>query len=39
MQKREMGYLVPEIEVVEVVVEWGFAGSLETPEENPELDW
>lgn len=39
MQKNQEGYLVPEIEVITIAVEWGFAGSLETPEEDPEMYW
>ena len=30
-------YLAPEVEVVETVVEQGFAGSLESPEPDGEL--
>lgn len=32
-------YLAPEVEIIEVAVEYGFANSIEDPEENPELDW
>jgi hypothetical protein len=39
MQIKQEDYLVPEIEVTMVVVEYGFAGSLEIPEEDPEIGW
>ena len=32
-------YNAPEMEVVEVVVEFGFMNSLEDPSENEEIDW
>ena len=32
-------YLTPDVEVLEVVVESGFANSIEDPYENPEMDW
>lgn len=32
-------YVAPEIDIVDVAVEHGFAGSIEDPEENPEIDW
>jgi hypothetical protein len=40
MQKNNMNsYLVPEVEIVEMNVESGFAISIEDPVENPEQDW
>ncbi len=37
------GYLAPEIEVVEIAVEQGFAGSeggnMENPDERPDQPW
>ena len=39
-RNRVVEYLVPEIEVVEAVAEYGFAGSLlEDPVVNPEQGW
>lgn len=32
-------YLSPEIRVVKLSLERGFATSLENPETNPEIDW
>ena len=32
-------YLAPDVEVLEVAVESGFANSIEDPYENPEMDW
>ena len=32
-------YLTPDVEVVTVAVESGFANSIEDPQENPEMDW
>ena len=32
-------YLVPEVEIVEMTVEYGFAISIEDPVENPEQVW
>ena len=32
-------YLAPDVEVLEVAVESGFANSIEDPYENPEQDW
>ena len=32
-------YVAPEINIVDVAVEYGFANSIEDPEENPEMDW
>ncbi len=37
--KSEEQYTAPEIEIVEVALEQGFSGSIENPEENPEIDW
>ena len=40
MQKNNMySYLVPEVEIVEMNVEYGFAISIEDTVENPEQDW
>lgn len=40
MQENELlRYLAPEVYVSEVIVERGFAGSIEDPTENPEMDW
>jgi hypothetical protein len=40
MLKNNMNlYLVPEVEIVEMNVEYGFAISIEDPVENPEQDW
>ena len=38
---KQNGYLVPEIEVVEIVIEKGFAQSqnIEDPEVRPEQPW
>lgn len=40
MQHREE-YTAPELEMIDILVEQGFAGSTnqEDPDENPELDW
>ena len=39
-QTEQQHYLSPEIEVLDIEVEQGFAASnLEDPEENPEMDW
>ena len=32
-------YLTPDVEVITVAVESGFANSIEDPYENPEQDW
>ena len=32
-------YSSPEVEIVEVNVEYGFANSIEDPVEKPEQDW
>ncbi len=32
-------YQSPELELVEVAVEMGFANSMEDPKENEEMDW
>jgi hypothetical protein len=32
-------YTAPEMEVIEVTVEFGFSNSLEDPSENEEIDW
>lgn len=32
-------YLAPEFEVLEVMVEQGFANSMEDPFENDEMEW
>lgn len=32
-------YTAPEVEVIEVAVEFGFSNSLEDPNENEEMDW
>lgn len=32
-------YLAPDVEVVTIAVEAGFANSIEDPDENPEQDW
>ena len=32
-------YISPEVEIVEVNVEYGFANSIEDPVEKPEQDW
>ena len=32
-------YLAPEVEVVSIAVEAGFANSMEDPYENPEQPW
>lgn len=39
--KHQEGYLAPELELIYIQIEQGFAGSSnqEDPEENPELDW
>ena len=40
MQKNNMySYFTPEIEIVEMNVEHGFANSIEDPVESPEQDW
>ena len=40
MQKNNMySYLTPEVEIVEMNVEYGFAISIEDPVEKPEQDW
>lgn len=36
-QAEQINYLAPELHIVEVVVEQGFAGSLEDPEYDGEL--
>ena len=36
---KDYAYLAPEVEIVEVNVECGFANSIEDPVENPEQDW
>ena len=41
-QTEKQRYLAPEIEVLEMIVEQGFATSnsnFEDPKENPEIDW
>ena len=39
-QNRVVEYIVPEIEVIVAVAEYGYAGSLlEDPVVNPEQDW
>ena len=37
--KNFIEYLAPDMAVVEVVVEAGFANSIEDPVENPEIGW
>ena len=32
-------YLAPEVEILEVAVEFGFSSSIEDPIEDPEQDW
>ena len=32
-------YLAPDVEVIAIAVEQGFANSIEDPYENPEMDW
>ena len=32
-------YLAPEVEIIEVAVEYGFANSIEDPIESPEQNW
>ena len=32
-------YLEPQIQLLTITVEQGFANSLEDPEEQPEIDW
>jgi hypothetical protein len=32
-------YLAPDVEVVLIAVEAGYANSMEDPNENPEQDW
>ena len=32
-------YLIPEVEIVEVNAEYGFAHSIENPVEKPEQEW
>ena len=32
-------YLAPEVEIIEVAVEFGFSSSIEDPIEEPEQDW
>jgi hypothetical protein len=32
-------YFAPEVEVIEVTMEAGFANSIEDPVESPEQDW
>lgn len=36
---RSHTYLVPSIEIIDMVAEQGFAISIEDPIENPEQDW
>lgn len=36
---KDYAYLAPEVEIVEVNVECGFANSIEDPVESPEQDW
>ena len=36
----QLQYLAPELEVLDVKIEQGFAlSNLENPEEKPEMDW
>lgn len=35
----DLEYLAPEVEVINVAVEQGFQGSMESPVEKPEQDW
>ena len=37
--KQESEYSYPDIKVLEVYIEQGFANSLEDPKEKPEEDW
>lgn len=39
MKFETIGYQSPDIEIIEVEVEQGFANSLEDPNENDEMDW
>lgn len=32
-------YIAPDLEVIEVAIELGFANSLEDPSENEEMEW
>ena len=32
-------YLAPDVEVVAIAIEHGFANSIEDPVENPEQEW
>ena len=38
-QTNAQSYLSPEVEVVEVAIEYGFSNSIENPIENEEQDW
>ena len=39
-QAKQLHYLAPEFEVLDVEIEQGFAlSNLEDPKENPEQDW
>lgn len=36
---KQMEYLLPEVEIIEVAVEQGFTNSIEDPVEKPEQSW
>ena len=36
---KSLTYSTPDVEVLEVIVEYGFANSIEDPIENPEQGW
>lgn len=36
---KQMEYLIPEVEIIEVAVEQGFTNSIEDPVEKPEQSW
>lgn len=37
---KQLHYLAPEFEVLDIEIEQGFAlSNLEDPKENPEMDW
>ena len=39
VSKLFLPYLAPDVEVVAIAVEHGFANSIEDPVENPEQEW
>ncbi len=39
-QTKQLHYLAPEFEVLDIEIDQGFAlSNLEDPKENPEMDW